>query len=158
MPGRVNKMCFKHYLFNFQSISVQTHQSLLLIDFNFAKIWKHPSRPPLTDFACSTVSRLQVKTHLVRMGHSHILESSVGTLCVIRVNQTFTCILPLYFYNSPQREKLRGVRGGCGLESVWLSVYLLFFFFWTTEPHSHLQPNFVWWWIFMRCENLDCYF
>ena len=66
MPGKVNKMCFKHIYSTFQSISVQTHQSLLLIDFNFAKIWKTPSRPPPTDFACSTVSQLQVKTHLVR--------------------------------------------------------------------------------------------
>ena len=37
MPGRVNKMHFKHIYSTFQSISVQTHQSLLLIDFNFAK-------------------------------------------------------------------------------------------------------------------------
>ena len=39
----------------------------MLIDFNFAKIWKHPDRPPLTGFACSTVNRLRVKTHLVRI-------------------------------------------------------------------------------------------
>ena len=41
----------------------------MLIDFNFAKIRKHPDRPPLTAFACSTVSQLRVKTDLVRMGH-----------------------------------------------------------------------------------------
>ena len=70
MPGKVNKMCFKHMYSTFQSISVQTLQSLMLIDFNFAKLWKHPDRPPLTAFACSTVSRLRVKTHLVRTGHS----------------------------------------------------------------------------------------
>ena len=69
MLGRVNKMCFKHIYTTFQSISVQTHQSLMLIDFNFAKIRKHPDRPPLTAFACSTVSQLRVKTDLVRMGH-----------------------------------------------------------------------------------------
>ena len=40
----------------------------MLIDFNVAKIWKHPDRPPLTAFAWSTVSRLQVKTHLERTG------------------------------------------------------------------------------------------
>ena len=62
-------MCFKHIYSTFQSISVQTHQSWMLIDFNFAKIWKHPDRPPLTAFACNTVSRLRVKTHLVRTGH-----------------------------------------------------------------------------------------
>ena len=63
MPGRVNKMCFKHIYSTFQSTSVQTHQSLMLIDFNFAKIGNHPERPPPTAFACSTVSRLRVKTH-----------------------------------------------------------------------------------------------
>ena len=68
MPGRVNKLCFKHIYSTFQSISVQTHQSWMLIDFNVAKIWKHPDRPPLTAFAWSTVSRLQVKTHLERTG------------------------------------------------------------------------------------------
>ena len=69
MPGKVNKMCFKYIYLTFQSISVQILQSLMLIDFNFAKIWKQPDRPPLTAFACSTVSRLWVKTHLVRTGH-----------------------------------------------------------------------------------------
>ena len=69
MPGMVNKICFKHIYSTFQSISVQTDQSLMLIDFNFAKIWKHPDRPPLTAFACSTASWVQVKTHLVRTGH-----------------------------------------------------------------------------------------
>ena len=54
-------MCFKHIYSTFQSISVQTHQSLMLIDFNFAKIWTHPDRPPRTAFACSTVSWLWVK-------------------------------------------------------------------------------------------------
>ena len=68
MPGRVNKLCFKHIYSTFQSISVQTHQSWMLIDFNVAKIWKHPDRPPLTAFAWSTVSWLQVKTHLERTG------------------------------------------------------------------------------------------
>ena len=41
MPGRVNKMLFKHIYSTFQSISlVQTHQkqSLMLMEFNFAKI------------------------------------------------------------------------------------------------------------------------
>ena len=69
MPGRVNKMHFKHTYSTFQSISVQTHESLMLIGFNFAKIWKHPERPPLAAFACSTVGQLQDKTQLVRMGH-----------------------------------------------------------------------------------------
>ena len=47
----------------------------MLIDFKFAEIWKHPDSPPLTAFACSTVSWLRVKTHLVRTGHicSHTL-------------------------------------------------------------------------------------
>ena len=60
MPGRVNKMRFEHIYSTFQSMSVQTHQSLMLIDFNFAKIWKHPDKPPLAAFAYSTVSWLQV--------------------------------------------------------------------------------------------------
>ena len=58
MPGRVNKMHLKHIYSTFQSISVQTHQSLMLIDFNFAKKWKHSDRPPLAAFACSTHSTL----------------------------------------------------------------------------------------------------
>ena len=74
MPGRVNKMRFKHIYSTFQSISIQTHQSLMLIDFNFEKIWKHPDRPPLTAFACSTVRWLRVKTHLVRTGHFKCLS------------------------------------------------------------------------------------
>ena len=70
--GRVNKMLFKHIYSTFQSISlVQMHQrqSLMIMDFNFAKIWKQPDRPPLIAFACSTVSRLWVKIHLVRTSH-----------------------------------------------------------------------------------------
>ena len=39
MPIRVNKILFKHTDSTFPSISVQTHQSLMLIDFNFTKIW-----------------------------------------------------------------------------------------------------------------------
>ena len=45
MLGRVNKMRL--------IISVQTHQRLMLIDFSFAKILKHPDRPPLAAFAGS---------------------------------------------------------------------------------------------------------
>ena len=79
MPGRVNKILnyFKHIYSTFQSISVQTHQSLMLIDFNFAKIGKHPDRPPLVAFACSTVSQLQVKIQLVRTGHLIIMALSL---------------------------------------------------------------------------------
>ena len=33
MPGRVNKTRFKHIYSTFQSISVQTDQSLMLIDY-----------------------------------------------------------------------------------------------------------------------------
>ena len=53
MLGKVNKMHFKHIYSTFQNMSLQTHQSLLLIDFNFAKIWKHPDRPPLAAFAAA---------------------------------------------------------------------------------------------------------
>ena len=74
MPGKVNKMRFKHIYSTFQSTSVQTHQSLMLIDFNAAKIWKHPDRPPLAAFACSTVNQLWVKTQLVRTGHKYGAE------------------------------------------------------------------------------------
>ena len=75
MADRVNKMCFKHIHSTFQSISVQIYQRLMLIDFIFAEIWKDLDRPTPTAFACSTVSWLRVKTHLVRMGHicSHTL-------------------------------------------------------------------------------------
>ena len=45
MPGRVNKMHFKHIYSTFQSVSVQTHQSLMFI---------------LAAFASSTVSQLGV--------------------------------------------------------------------------------------------------
>ena len=70
MPGRVHKMRFKHSYSTSPSISVQTHQSWMLMDFNFAKIWKHPDRPLLAAFACSTVSCcwLRVKTQLVGTG------------------------------------------------------------------------------------------
>ena len=53
----------------YHSISVQTHQSLMLIDINFIKIWKHPDGTPQAAFACSTISRLRVQTQLVRTGH-----------------------------------------------------------------------------------------
>ena len=69
MPGRVNKMHFKHIYSTFQSIYQCTHQNLMLTNFNFAKILKHPDRPPLAAFACSTVSPLRVKTQWVRKGH-----------------------------------------------------------------------------------------
>ena len=75
MLGRANKMRFKHIYSTFHSISVQTHQSLMLIDFNTAKIWKHPDRPPLAAFACSTVSQLWTKTQLVRTGHKYGAEA-----------------------------------------------------------------------------------
>ena len=68
MPGRVNKMRFKHMYSTLQGISVQTHQCLMLIDFNFAKILKHSDRPLVAAFACSIVSWLRVKTELVRTG------------------------------------------------------------------------------------------
>ena len=70
--GRVNKMHFKHIHSTFQSRSVQTHQSLILTDFNFAKIWKHSVWSPLAAFACSTVRWFWVKTQLVRTGHIHV--------------------------------------------------------------------------------------
>ena len=73
MPGRVNKMPFKHIYSTFQSILVQTHQSWMLIHFNFAKIWKHSFRPPPAAFAYSSVSWLWVKTQLVRTGHIYVL-------------------------------------------------------------------------------------
>ena len=38
MPGRVNKTRFEHIYSTFQSISVQTHESLMFTDFNFAKM------------------------------------------------------------------------------------------------------------------------
>ena len=50
----------------------------MLTDFNFAKIWKHPDRPPLAAFACSTVSRLRVKTQLVRTDHIYTTCCSVS--------------------------------------------------------------------------------
>ena len=70
-------MRFKHIYSTFRSISVQTHESLMLIGFIFAKYshkkaprWTPPSphAPPVA-FACSAVSRLQIKTHFVRKGH-----------------------------------------------------------------------------------------
>ena len=51
MPGGVNKMHLKYIYSTFQNISVRTHHNLMLIDFNFARIWKHPDRPPLAAFA-----------------------------------------------------------------------------------------------------------
>ena len=72
----------------FQSISVQTHQSLMLIEFNFAKIWKHPDRLPLAAFSCSTVSQLWVKTQLVRTGHIygdcvHLKVKSIALVALV---------------------------------------------------------------------------
>ena len=65
-------MRFKLIYSTFQSISVQTHQDLMLINFNFAKILKHPGRPLRAAFACSTVIRLRAKTSFVRTGHGHL--------------------------------------------------------------------------------------
>ena len=80
MPGRVNKMCLKHIYSPFQSISVQTHQSLLLIDFILQKPENILIDPPLASFACSTVSRLRVQTQLVRMGHICVFWQQAGHL------------------------------------------------------------------------------
>ena len=49
----------------------------MLIAFNFAKIWKHPNRPPLAAFTCTTVSGPWVKTRLVRTGHKWVLCSQM---------------------------------------------------------------------------------
>ena len=103
MPGKVNKVCFKHIYSTFQSMSVQTHQGLILVDFNFTKDWKHPDRPPLTAFACSTVSQLRVKTRLVRTDHIWVVISiltvlnGLGCLCTssVCVIWVVISILPL---------------------------------------------------------------
>ena len=77
MPCMVNQMRFKHIYSTFQSMSVQTHRSLMLIDFNCAKIWTHPNRPPLAAFTCTTVSRHRVKTQLLRTDHKWVLSSQM---------------------------------------------------------------------------------
>ena len=87
MPGRVNKMRFKHIYSTFQSISVQTHQILMLIDFNFAKLWKHPDRPSLAAFACSTVSRPRVKTQLMRTGQLAMIVKGVLNIARSRLEK-----------------------------------------------------------------------
>ena len=70
MPGRVNKMRFKHIYSTFQSLSVQTHYNLMLTRFNFEKQQQQKQdRPPPAAFACSTVTQLRVKTQLVRTDH-----------------------------------------------------------------------------------------
>ena len=84
MPGRVNNMCFKHIYSTFKSISVQTHHSLMLLDFNFTKIGNPPDRPLLTAFACSTVSRLRVKTHLVNRSHIYYIGYLISNLVTTR--------------------------------------------------------------------------
>ena len=87
--GRVNKMCFEHIYSTFQSMSVQTHQSLMLIDFNFAKIWKHPDRPLLAAFAYSTVSWFQVDSN--GANRSHFATQSFSILIC-----THDCIYIIY--------------------------------------------------------------
>ena len=87
MPGRVNKMHLKHIYSTFQSISVQTQQSLMLIDFNFAKTGNTQIDPHwLLLPVAHTVRWLRVKTQLVRMGHVcpsnvYIIISKISLQC-----------------------------------------------------------------------------
>ena len=48
---------------------MQTHQNLMVMDFNLTKILKHPDSPSPDAFAWCTVCRLRVKTQLVITGH-----------------------------------------------------------------------------------------
>ena len=87
MPGRVNKRHLKHIYSTFQSISVQTHQSLMLIDFNFSKTGNTQIDPHwLLLPVAHTVHWLRVKTQLVRMGHVcpsnvYIIISKISSQC-----------------------------------------------------------------------------